>query len=86
MVALGFFATEGVRHFYTLSDRIEIIESQKLKIESLETRVYELRQIHDLMFILEQILTPMQIDELKALSEKIRQDKIRIHKQSYEPQ
>jgi len=80
IVITAFFAAYGTVQLYTRSDRIELIETQQHKIDTLELKVYELRRVHDLTLILEQILTPLQKLELEALNEAIKQGKIKAYK------
>ena len=70
---IGFLAVYGGYQLYDRSDRIDLIESQRSRIESLETKVCFLENT-DYAMIIQQL--PMIIqDDLAALNEKIKQDK-----------
>lgn len=76
-VIIALFAIYGGCQLYTRSDRLDIVEAQKAEIANLELKVRELRRINNLVLILEQILNPCQIDELKAANAQIEQKKWR---------
>lgn len=67
---------------YTGQEKFETIKIQQIEIAELKEKIHWLRQINDLSIVLEQVLTPLQIDELKMLNERIRQDKYRIFKKT----
>jgi len=68
-------ATYGGVQLLTRSERYGLIESKQTKIKELEMKVYKLKQLNEMIPILEQIFTPQMIDELGVLAEKLRQEK-----------
>lgn len=55
------------------------IHSQNLKIVELHDKVFWLKQVNEISTVLEQILTPLQVDELKLLAEQKKQRKLRSY-------
>lgn len=77
-VAFGIMlATYGGINLYIRTDRLDLAETQRVKLVNCELKVRELRQINSLAPILEQLLTSCQVDELKAAGELSRQKKIK---------
>lgn len=61
------FAIYGGVRIYTTQEKLNTIKCQQIKIVELEEKICWLRQMNDLSIVLEQILTPLQVDELKML-------------------
>ena len=57
----------------------------QFEVNHLESQVFYLRELNDYMPILEQLLMPLQLAELKVLSEQIRQKKHREHERVEQP-
>lgn len=78
LIALGIMlATYGGVNLYFRTDQLDFAEDQRVKLVNCELKVRELRQIHSLVPVLEQLLNPCQIDELAAGAERIRQKRNR---------
>lgn len=75
-IAFGIMlATYGSINLYTRTNRLDLVEAQRVELVNCELKIRELRQINNLIPILEQLLNPCQIDELNAGAEVIRQNK-----------
>jgi hypothetical protein len=75
-VAFGIMlATYGGINLYTRTNRLDLVEAQRVELVNCELKIRELRQINSLIPVLEQLLTGCQIDELDAGAEVIRQNK-----------
>lgn len=74
---LVIIAIYGRVYIYNGQEKFEIIETQQTEIAELKEKIHWLRQVNELSIVLEQLLTPLQIDELKMLNERIQQDKYR---------
>lgn len=64
--------------FYALqftSKSYSLAHEQRTRIADLELQVYELKRLNDYVPAMQQLFTPLALDELKALSEQIRQQK-----------
>jgi hypothetical protein len=75
-----FFSIYGIVQLYTLSERRILIEDQRIQIKELSNKVQELRNLNELIPVLEQILTPLQIAELHVLGEQLVQKKRSIQR------
>jgi len=65
----------GFYQLWTRTERQEQLQAYEIKIVILNDKIYWLKQTNKLSNVLEQLLTPMQIDELELMSEQLRQRK-----------
>ena len=87
-ITIFLFAVYGGIQFSIRSERIEmarLFESQQAKIVNLELKVRELRRLNDFVPAMEQIFTPMILDELKLLSEVICQKRYKSYEAIEQP-
>jgi hypothetical protein len=66
-------AVYGSILFYSRTDRLDFVEALRVETANCRLKVRELRRNDSLAPVLEQLLTPCQIDELEAGAEVIRQ-------------
>ena len=82
MVVVFVMAVYGSVQLYFRADTLDLIESLQAENAELKDKVYWLRQANAMSMILEQLLTPCQIDELKLGNAKIEQEKAKEHKRA----
>lgn len=70
---------------YSLDQTEKQLDDCRFECNHLETQVFYLRELNDYIPAMEQILTPLQLAELKTLSEQIRQKKHREHERIEQP-
>jgi len=79
-VFIAFLTAYGGYQLYTHKDRTNEMKIRQAKIISLENKVNKLRRIGAYTEIMEQVLTDQQLDEMKALNERVRQSRHRASK------
>ena len=82
---IALLAIYGGVQLYDRTKRHQQLEDHKFEINHLQTQVFHLRDLNDYAPILEQLLTPLQLAELKVLSEQIRQQKNKNYERHEQP-
>ncbi|MCK4328746.1 hypothetical protein KAX02_02780 [candidate division WOR-3 bacterium] len=78
-------AIYGGVQLYTCSARHQQLEDYRYIINDQKIRIAHLRDLNDYTAILEQLLTPLQLAELKVLSEMIKQKKYKEFERIEQP-
>ncbi len=75
----------GIIQLCTWKERHQQLEDNRFEIAHLQNQVFYLRELNDYIPVMEQLLTPLQLTELKVLSEQITQKKHREYERHEQP-